>query len=82
VPCPDEAPRSRPDASFAALMKRSFGLDVLACPRCGATMRFTAVLLDRREVRRLLEHLQLWTAPLPLHPPRGPPDEHDALDFA
>lgn len=63
-------------------MRHSFGLDVLACPRCGERLRFTAVVIDRGEVRRLLEDLHLWSAPLPVHPARGPPGEHETFDFA
>jgi hypothetical protein len=77
-----EAKRARPDSSWAALMKYSFGLDVLACPRCGDRLAFSAVLVDRREVRRLLEHLSIFNI-LPASPlARGPPDPHDSLCFA
>ena len=44
-------------------------------------MRLVAVVLEREEVRRLLEHLYLWSEPLPLHPARGPPDAHESFDF-
>ena len=40
-----------------------------------------AVLLDRKEVRRLLEHFELWSDPLPAHPARGPPDDGESQDF-
>lgn len=81
VPCPEPERRTRPDASWAALMKHSFGLDVLKCPRCTGWLRFVAVLHDGEEVRRLLEHLCLWSEPRPLHPARGPPDPHETFDF-
>jgi Zn-finger nucleic acid-binding protein len=82
VPCADDERCTRPDSSWAALMKHSFGLDVLKCPRCdGGWLKFVAVLHDREEVRRLLEHLALWAEPLPLHPARGPPDQHETFDF-
>ena len=81
VPCPEDERGVRPDASFAALMKYSFGLDVLACRRCGERLRFVEVVLDRKRVRALLEGLALWTEQLPLHPARGPPDEHETHDY-
>lgn len=81
VPCPDDERGVRPDASWASLMRWSFGLDVLACPRCGERLRFTEVVHDRERVRALLEALALWTEQLPLHPARGPPDEHETCDF-
>ena len=82
VPCPEDERGVRPDASFAALMKYSFGLDVLSCPRCGERLRFVEVAHDRKKVRELLEGLGFWTEILPLHPARGPPpDEHETCDF-
>ena len=40
----------RPDASWAKLMKYSFALDVLECPRCGDRLWFVEVVLDRKRV--------------------------------
>ena len=81
VPCPESERGVRPDASWASLMKYSFGLDVLSCPRCGERLQFVDVLRDRKKVRELLERLALWADPLPLQPARGPPDEHESRDF-
>ena len=81
VPCQEDERGVRPDASWASLMKSSFGLDVLACPRCGERLRFVEVVHDRKKVRALLEGLGFWTEPLPLHPARGPPDEHETIDY-
>ena len=39
VPCPEPERRTRPDSSWAALMKHSFGLDVLALRRLAAARR-------------------------------------------
>lgn len=72
------------DASWAALMTHSFGLDVLGCPRAGCKGRLTlvAVILDRDEVKRLLEHLRLFTEPIPLQSARDPPELWtEAYDF-
>ena len=56
VPCPEPSRRAHPDASWAALVKHRFGLDVLECPRCTGWLRFVAVLHDRDKMRRLLDH--------------------------
>ena len=45
------------DSSWAALMRHSFGLDVLSCPQCKGRLCFVAVVFDRVEVKRLLAHL-------------------------
>ena len=81
VPCPEGKRGVRPDASWAKLMKYSFGLDVLACPNCGERLRFVEVVHDRKRLRALLEGLALWTELLPMHPARGPPDGHESIDF-
>ena len=70
VPCPEDERGVRPDASWAKLMKYSFGLDVLSCPRCGERLRFVEVVHDRKRVRELLEGLGFSTEILPLHPAR------------
>jgi hypothetical protein len=77
------APRKE-DASWAALMKHSFGLDVLGCPRpgCKGRVDLVAVIVDRAEVKRLLEHLSLFTEPIPGRSARDPPDlRTEAYDF-
>jgi hypothetical protein len=80
IPEPPNRPRAH-DASWAALMRHSFGLDVLSCRICRGRMRFTHVVFDPTEVRRLLAHLRCFSDPLPVSPCRGPPDAHDTLDF-
>lgn len=56
----DAAPtRSGRSWSWAALMRRAFDLDVLACPRCGSRMRLIATVHDPRIIRRILAHLGL-----------------------
>jgi hypothetical protein len=58
-------------------MRRSFGLDVLAC-ECGRRFRFIAVLFRESSIRRLLEHLEIECVALPIRPARPPPED---LDF-
>ena len=52
--------------TWAALMRRVFDLDVLACPRCGGRLRLIATVEDPAVVGRILAHLGL------LHPADTP----------
>jgi hypothetical protein len=40
-------------------MRRSFGFDVLACPRCGGRLRLTALIEQAAVIARILRHLGL-----------------------
>jgi hypothetical protein len=56
----DASPRgaSIPGAwTWAALMRRVFDLDVLACPRCGGRLRVIATVQDPLAVQAILAHL-------------------------
>lgn len=59
--------------SWAALMQRTFGLDVLACPRCGGRLRLIALIEQRTVIERVLGHLRLPTEILVPRPARPPP---------
>jgi hypothetical protein len=64
-------------------MQRTFGLDLLACPRCGGRLRLMALIEEAAVIKRILEHLGLPAeipAPRPARPPPAPepfatPDE-------
>ncbi len=43
--------------SWAALMRRAFEIDVLACPRCGGRLRLIATVDDPAIIQRILAHL-------------------------
>ena len=58
---------------WALLMARSFGYDVLACPRCGGRFRLIALLEDAAVIQRILRHLGLPTEVPQPRPPRAPP---------
>jgi hypothetical protein len=58
---------------WAELMRRTFGLDVLACDRCGGRFELVATILEPRVARRILEHLKLPSLPPAQAPPRDPP---------
>jgi hypothetical protein len=70
------SPGSPPRASnylWAQLMQRSFGFDVLACPRCGGRFKLLALIEDPAVVRRILTHLGRPTEVPRPRPPRAPP---------
>jgi hypothetical protein len=45
--------------SWAALMHRAFGIDVLACAHCGGRLRLIATLHDPAVIRKTLAHFAL-----------------------
>ena len=54
-------------------MRRSFGIDVLACPQCGGRLALIAIIEDPAVIERILRHLRLpATIPEPC-PARSPP---------
>jgi len=65
---PDDPARQR-RLDWAKLMKRTWGLDVLACPRCNGKMTVIALIDDERVARKILRHLGLPSRA----PPRGRP---------
>jgi uncharacterized protein YbaR (Trm112 family) len=54
-------------------MRRSFGLDVLACPRCGGRLRLIALIDEAAVIARILRHLHLPTEVPTPRPGRAPP---------
>lgn len=64
-------PRNYP---WATLMERVFGLDVLACPRCGARMRILAAINPPAAIEKILACLGLPTRAPPTAPPAATPD--------
>ncbi len=52
-------PRRGSNLLWAQLMQRSFGFEVLACPRCGGRLRLIALIEDSRVIQRILHHLRL-----------------------
>jgi len=53
-------------------MRHTFGVDVLACARCGGRMRVVASIEDPVVVRKILTHLGL---PTDVQAPRPPPSD-------
>jgi hypothetical protein len=67
-------PSARGDTRlWADLMRRSFGLDTLACPRCGGRFALIAVIEEATVVERILQHLRLPTDLPAARPSRAPP---------
>ena len=59
--------------TWASLMARTFGFDVLACPRCGGRLRLIALIEEADVITRILRHLGLpREIPAP-RPARAPP---------
>jgi len=68
---PSNARRPRPRRlSWAQLLQRVFGVDPLACPRCGDRMRLLAVIQDPEAIRAILDCLDLPSRAPPLAPAR------------
>ena len=62
---------------WAELMRRTFGIDVLDCPRCGGRLRLLALIEHARIVERILRHLGLPTDRPAPRPARAPPRRVD-----
>ena len=58
---------------WASLTPRTFGFDVLACPRCGDRLRLIALIEDAAVIERILRHLGLPTKIPEPRPARAPP---------
>ncbi len=77
----DDAGLSRTGAyQWAELMRRTFGLDVLACPRCGGRLRLVALIDQASVVQRILRHLGLATEVPEPRPARAPPGRLEPLE--
>ena len=63
-------------------MERTFGCDVLACPRCGGRLRVIALIEEAAVIGRILRHLGV-PAEIPApRPARAPPLPAGAPDQA
>lgn len=57
---------------WAALLMRVFAVDVLACEKCGGSMRMLAILTDSKVTQHILKHLGLPHVPPLRKPVRDP----------
>jgi hypothetical protein len=78
---PNCAKPSRTGAyQWAELMRRTFGVDVLACPRCNGRLRLVALIDQASVIQRILRHLGLPTDVPEPRPARPPPGAVDAIE--
>ncbi len=61
---------------WADLMRRTFGFDVLACPRCGGRLRLIALIDHTPAIQKILRHLGLPSEIPAPSPARAPPLMH------
>jgi ribosomal protein S27E len=73
--------QSSPSSSFrprnttwAELMRRTFGYDMMACLECGGRMRLIAMIEEPAVIAKILDHLGLPTKPPVARPARSPPE--------
>lgn len=71
-----ELNRKQARSAWRELMKRIYEVDPLICRACGDEMEVVAAITDEKVLRRILEHLGLWSEPGPvLAKPRAPPEQ-------
>ncbi len=68
-----DIPRRGPYRPWAALLQRTFGFDVLACPRCQGRMRLLAMVTEPKSITRYLAALGEPTDAPTRAPARAPP---------
>ena len=87
---PSGAERRARGRLWADLMRRAFGFDVLACPRCGGRLRLVAWIDQASVIQQILGHLGLPTeipastsarAPPPVPEPTPPLSDDDLPGF-
>ena len=70
---------------WAALLKRTFRIDVETCPHCGGRMRIIAAITERASIKRYLEGVGLSSEIPEIKPARPPPQldlEYEILEYA
>jgi hypothetical protein len=73
APASHRASRPRRRYSWADLMARVFGTDVLLCGACGGRRRVLEFIVEPLAIRRILRHLALPEDPPSAAPARAPP---------
>jgi hypothetical protein len=69
-----------PRVDWASLLRRSFDVDVMQCPRCQGRLRVLAVITEREPVGRILAHLGVAIDLPPLARARDPTDDLDDVE--
>ena len=73
TPVPTTRTTPRSTLSWAAALKRVWGVDIFECTRCGGKLTILAFIEKSSAVKEILDHLGLPSAPLPLTKARAPP---------
>ncbi len=68
--------------SWARLLKRVFNIDVEVCPKCQGKIKIIAAIEDPKVIKKILDHMNLPSAPPALLPARGPPQQDQGDLFA
>lgn len=69
---------------WAALLKRTFGLNMEVCANCGGKMRIVAAITDRASIKRYLDGVGVPSELPEIKPARPPPQlnfEYDDLEY-
>jgi hypothetical protein len=61
-----------PRVGWATLLKRTYAVDAMICPKCGGPLRWMAVINDRATARKIIGHLGIGAHPKPSPRARGP----------
>jgi len=61
-----------PRVAWATLLKRTYSVDAMVCPKCGGRLRLLAVINDRATARKIIDHLGIAAHPKPAPRARGP----------
>ncbi len=61
----DYRPRKIPSPTWRECIKKVWEIDPLACPKCGGEMKIISFITEVAIIRRILEHLGLWTGKRP-----------------
>jgi hypothetical protein len=62
------------------LIARIYEVFPLVCPICGGHIRIIAFTTHSADIRRILEHIGVESAPPKISPARGPPLWEDCCD--
>ncbi|MDF1615605.1 transposase [Desulfurivibrio dismutans] len=61
----DYRPRKIPSPTWRECIKKVWEIDPLTCPKCGGEMKIISFITEAAIIRRILEHLGLWTVKKP-----------------
>ena len=65
-----------PRVAWATLLKRTYSVDAMICPRCRGRLRLLAVINDRATARKIIDHPGIAAHPKVPSRARGPDPDH------